>query len=112
MFVLAVENERSAGYLKLNYAPAQTECQDAASLEIERIYVRRSHLGKGVGAELMRYAVERARRDNLEYVWLGVREHNPRALRFYEKHGFYRFGEHGFLLGDDPQLDYLLRKDL
>ena len=40
--------------------------------------------------------------------WLGVWENNCRALKFYEKYGFKKIGQHNFLLGNDLQTDYLL----
>jgi ribosomal protein S18 acetylase RimI-like enzyme len=44
--------------------------------------------------------------------WLGVWEHNPRAIAFYEKWGFKQFGTHPFLLGKDLQTDILMKKEL
>ncbi|MBR1714166.1 MAG: hypothetical protein IJ717_04390 [Treponema sp.] len=35
-----------------------------------------------------------------------------KAKAFYAHHGFERFGEHVFVLGDDRQTDFLLRKFL
>lgn len=46
------------------------------------------------------------------YIWLGVWEHNSKAMRFYQKNGFYRISEHSFFVGDDEQTDIILRKDL
>ena len=40
--------------------------------------------------------------------WLGVWENNFRAIKFYRKYGFKKFGQHSFLLGKDLQTDYLL----
>ena len=40
--------------------------------------------------------------------WLGVWENNFRAIKFYEKYGFKKIGQHNFLLGNDLQTDYLL----
>jgi ribosomal protein S18 acetylase RimI-like enzyme len=45
-------------------------------------------------------------------MWLGVWEKNFRAQKFYEKWGFEKFSEHVFLMGDDPQIDWLLKKPL
>ena len=47
-----------------------------------------------------------------EVVWLGVWEHNQRAIEFYKKWGFEKFGTHIFQLGDDPQKDWLMLKKL
>jgi ribosomal protein S18 acetylase RimI-like enzyme len=101
-----------AGYLKVNEAPSQAEFNDPKALEIERIYVLKSFYGTGVGQFLMDAALEMARTRGKEYTFLGVWEYNLRARRFYEKNGFYRFGAHTFVMGDDPQTDFLLRKDL
>ena len=111
-FYLARKNGCVIGYLKLNDAQAQTELNDGKSLEIERIYVLKKFHGAGYGWQLLEKAIAYARKRSKEYVWLGVWEKNQRALRFYEKNGFRRFGEHTFRLGSDEQLDYLLRKDI
>ena len=42
--------------------------------------------------------------------WLGVWEHNPRAIAFYRKWGFTPVGEHCFAVGDDPQRDVILER--
>ncbi|WP_215222573.1 GNAT family N-acetyltransferase [Echinicola shivajiensis] len=46
-------------------------------------------------------AIELAEEKDVEYVWLGVWEQNPRAIRFYEKNGFKAFDKHVFKLGND-----------
>ena len=46
------------------------------------------------------------------YLWLGVWEHNTKALAFYQRFGFYRIGSHSFFVGQDEQTDFLLRKDI
>ena len=43
-------------------------------------------------------------------VWLGVWEFNPRAIRFYTRHGFKKVGDHKFVLGNDAQNDWLMAK--
>jgi ribosomal protein S18 acetylase RimI-like enzyme len=45
-------------------------------------------------------------------IWLGVWEHNHQAIKFYTTWGFEKFGDHLFLLGDDPQTDWLMKKEL
>lgn len=111
-FYLALENGEAVGYIKINEASAQTDLNDGQSLEIERIYVARQFHGTGCGRQLLDKAIACAVEGGKKYIWLGVWERNPRAIRFYEKNGFSKFGEHIFQLGNDDQLDYLLRKDL
>ena len=47
-----------------------------------------------------------------QVVWLGVWEKNERAIRFYHQWGFEKFDETDFLLGDDVQRDWLMKKEL
>ena len=101
-----------AGYLKLNEGPAQTELHDSASLEVERIYLLREFQGLGMGGYLMERAIEAAVSRQKQYLWLGVWEHNEKAIAFYQRHGFYKIGAHSFFVGCDEQTDDLMRRDL
>jgi len=111
-FYFAMLDGEVAGYLKLNYADAQTEFKDANALEVERIYVSGEHHGKRIGKQLMDFAINIARSKQFEYIWLGVWEHNDNALGFYKRYGFQVFSSHPFLLGEDLQTDLLMRKSL
>lgn len=111
-FFIAWEEDNPVGYLKLNSGPAQTELQDDTSLEIERIYVKKSHHGQKVGQLLYNQALETAKNLNKSYLWLGVWEENLRALNFYRKNGFEQFGTHTFRLGNDDQTDLMMKKTL
>lgn len=112
LFFLLYFDEKPAGYLKLNEAPAQTDINDTAALEIERIYVSKAFQGEGLGRYLMDKAISLAVQRRKKYVWLGVWEQNEKALRFYKRYGFYRIGRHSFVMGDDEQTDYIMRKDI
>lgn len=100
------------GYLKVNIGKSQTEIKVKNALEIERIYVLKEFHGKKVGQILYEKALELAIDKNIENVWLGVWEHNPRAIRFYEKNGFVVFDKHIFKLGKDEQTDIMMKMKL
>lgn len=112
MFFIAWENKNPIGYLKVNSGKAQTELHDDNAIEIERIYVKRTHHGKMVGQLLYNKALEMAIHQNKAYLWLGVWEQNPRAIRFYEKNGFVAFDKHIFKMGNDEQTDIMMKKIL
>lgn len=112
MFCLAQQDGEAIGYLKLNTGPAQTEQQAEGSMEIERIYLLRAYQGGGYGQKLMEHAIDCAKQMGMRFIWLGVWEQNQTALRFYNRNGFVRFGEHIFKLGADEQLDYLMGKSI
>ncbi|WP_367867273.1 GNAT family N-acetyltransferase [Pedobacter sp. WC2423] len=112
LFFIAWEDENPIGYLKLNIGQAQTELQDNTGLEIERIYVKKIFHGKKVGQLLYDKALEIAKFQQKAYIWLGVWEQNPRAIRFYEKNGFIAFDKHIFKMGTDEQTDIMMKKSL
>ena len=100
------------GYLKINFGESQTEIKDEKALEIERIYVLKEFHGKKIGQLLYEKAMEIAKRKMVDYVWLGVWEENPRAIRFYKKNGFLEFNKHIFRLGDDEQTDIMMKLEI
>lgn len=109
-FYFTVYQDEIAGYIKLNFAGAQTEFQDMEALEVERIYVSSAYQNKQVGQLMLSFAVDTARNRNLKYIWLGVFEKNTNAIRFYERHGFLKFGNHYFMVGTDKQTDILMKR--
>ncbi|MCT4487329.1 GNAT family N-acetyltransferase [Levilactobacillus parabrevis] len=102
-YFLQVDNEL-AGYGKL--------LRHAADIEIQRVYVREGFQHHGLGRQFLEFTEQVAREAGLPKVILGVWEHNDNALAFYKFMGYHRYGAHTFKLGDDPQTDYLMEKDL
>jgi ribosomal protein S18 acetylase RimI-like enzyme len=112
LFYIAWDANIPVGYLKLNLGSAQTELKDDNSLEIERIYVKSAYHGQKVGQLLYEKAVEVAKKQKKSFIWLGVWEENPKAIRFYEKNGFTAFDKHIFKMGEDEQTDIMMKKTL
>ncbi|MEM8847102.1 MAG: GNAT family N-acetyltransferase [Bacteroidota bacterium] len=111
-FYFVLEAEVLIGYLKLNEAKAQTDVQDENSIELERIYVLKNHQGKRAGRWMLEEAIELSKnQEGKHYLWLGVWEHNTKAIQFYERNGFRKFGKHSFFIGKDEQIDWLMRLD-
>ncbi|WP_299533823.1 GNAT family N-acetyltransferase [Ulvibacterium sp.] len=110
-YFVKVDN-RTAGYFKLNENLAQTEVKSNSSIELERIYVLNIFQGSGIGAwmltEIKRIASEKGK----HFLWLGVWEKNHKAIRFYQRLGFTKFGTHPYFIGKDKQTDWLMRLDL
>jgi ribosomal protein S18 acetylase RimI-like enzyme len=111
-FYFAKDGDEIAGYIKLNFKTAQNEFKDPQAVEVERIYVSRAHHKKQIGSQLINFAIDIAITKKLDYIWLGVWEHNNRAIAFYERNGFQIFSSHDFVLGDDVQTDLLMKREL
>jgi ribosomal protein S18 acetylase RimI-like enzyme len=109
---LADDGGRLVAYAQLRRGAVPAAVVAQRPLEILRFYVRSDAHGKGVAQALMAHALGRATQLDADVVWLGVWEHNPRAIAFYRKWGFEVVGEHVFMMGDDPQRDLLMRRVL
>lgn len=107
-FIVEVDNNIAA-YMKLNLTKAQTEEGHPNTLEVQRIYVLQEYKGKQIGKKLIQKAIETGKNSNLNYIWLGVWEHNLSAINFYIKQGFEKFDTHIFKLGDVEQTDNLMK---
>ena len=108
-FYFAEIEDNVVGYLKINFGASQTELKDNKAVEIERIYVLQAYHGKKIGQLLFNKAIEIAKEHKANYVWLGVWEENHRALQFYKKNGFVPFDTHIFKLGNDEQIDIMMK---
>jgi ribosomal protein S18 acetylase RimI-like enzyme len=106
-FVLEAEGA-AIGYAQLRAGATPPEVVGPRPIELARIYVVRARLGRGMGARLLDHVLAEARRGGAETVWLGVWEHNERALAFYRKRSFRLVGDHTFWVGSDPQRDLLM----
>lgn len=112
IFLLAYEANEPVGYARLREAGSPLLMENGFALEIARIYAVQKSIGKGVGRALMQHCIEIARQKSARVIWLGVWEKNQKAISFYTKWGFEKFGEHVFMLGNDPQTDWLMKKAL
>lgn len=111
-FIIALDDSQAVGYAKMRRNHQPDGLNETNQIEIERIYSSKDYIGKSVGKTLMETCLSIARGGGHKVVWLGVWEHNPRAISFYKKWGFKQFGTHPFLLGTDLQTDILMVKGL
>ncbi|OQP68511.1 GNAT family N-acetyltransferase [Niastella populi] len=111
-FLLAYDGDEAVGYARVRETTNPLLVEGGEALEIARIYAEQKSIGKGVGKALMERCIELARQKNVPVIWLGVWEKNAKAIAFYTKWGFEKFSEHVFMLGNDPQTDWLMKKML
>jgi len=102
------------GYAQLRLGIGPPCLQDASdvsagALEIRRFYVAPRWRGQGIAQRLMAACLD-GRLSTLP-VWLGVFQHNARAIAFYTKCGFRVAGETVFYMGPTPEKDYVMVMD-
>ena len=111
-FWLAWLDGKLAGYLKLMLDTHTESIQSGKTLQVERIYVEPAMQGRGIGESFMDFVSLQAQQAQAELIWLSVWKKNPRAVKFYERCGYEICGTEIFQLGDDAQLDWVMRKQV
>jgi len=110
--LIAEVGDQPAGYARLREGQPSRALVAARPIELVRLYARTPWIGRGVGAALMRAAIDEAGVRGCDVMWLGVWERNERAIAFYRRWGFLEFGDHAFLLGNDRQTDLLMARSV
>lgn len=98
------------GYAMLREGAAPPGVGDTDAIEIARLYAFKQWIGSGVGAVLMQHCLADAASRGRRTIWLGVWEHNTRAIAFYRRWGFADVGAHSFQLGSDLQTDRIMAR--
>ncbi len=111
-FYFVIGKGQVLGYFKLNEFDAQSEFHEVIGIELERVYITSGYQGKGIGRQVLNQIFEIAKTRKKHYVWLGVWQRNPRAIKFYEAYGFQKIGTHPYFIGNDKQTDWLMRKEV
>ncbi|MDP4263157.1 MAG: GNAT family N-acetyltransferase [Bacteroidota bacterium] len=111
IFLLAFLEQEAVGYARMREGKIRPGFEKP-SLEIARIYAVKNKIGKGIGSALMKRCIEIAKEKNKQVIWLAVWKKNQRAIDFYTRWGFEIFGEHDFVLGNDRQTDWLMKKEI
>ena len=108
VFFLAEESNRIVAYARIRSNPEVDHLLTGRHLELQRFYLDPAVHGTGLADRLMQECLLHAA--GVDWLWLGVWENNVRAVRFYARHGFEKFGTHTFRMGAEDQMDWLMRK--
>lgn len=106
--LLGEEDGDTIAYAQLRHTPGSPH----GDVELARFYVDQPHHGRGIAQTLMDAVEQHAIALGGTRLWLGVWEHNLRAIAFYRKRGFVQCGAHPFILGTDVQTDWLMNRTL
>ncbi len=110
-YFIAYDNALPIGYTKL-LLDAKHPLLTTNTIELEKIYVLQSYWDKKVGKALMEHAIEYAKANHFDTLFLGVWQENSRAVNFYKNFGFDIFTTRTFTLGKTVCDDWLMKKEL
>jgi GNAT superfamily N-acetyltransferase len=85
--VIAEANGEIVGTMQITITPS-ISFQGGKRATVESVRVDAKHRGKGIGKELMKWAIERAKRENCVAIQLTTNADRKDAHRFYENLGF------------------------
>ncbi|WP_426244258.1 GNAT family N-acetyltransferase [Nocardioides sp. LHG3406-4] len=96
LLLVAVGGDRVVGTMQLSFIPGLSR-RGALRAQLEGVRVHHDHRSRGLGADLVAWAVDEARRRGCALVQLTTDKSRPDAHRFYERLGF-RASHEGFKL--------------
>lgn len=96
------------GYLVLSPAALPVSDPHPDDCEVKRVYLLHRFRGHGIGAALMRAAIDEATALGAPRLLLGVHARNHAAIAFYRKAGYVPVGERRFQVGGRGYDDQLL----
>lgn len=111
-YYLAEDNNTAVGYAKLLLDVPVEQMKGDRVIEMEKIYVLKDYLGKGVGKKLMQQCIVASVQEKFDWMYLGVWQHNTTAIEFYKQFGWEIFDTRKFQLGDNIEDDYVMRLKL
>ena len=110
--LLAEMEDQQIGFAHILLKASNASVSADRPSELRRLYVAKEWHGRGVAKELMAHILSVLTQAATDHIWLGVSEHNPRAIAFYRKHGFEVVGAHVFQFGNDPQRDLVMMAEV
>jgi ribosomal protein S18 acetylase RimI-like enzyme len=110
-FVLEVDNE-TAGYCMLRIGPPPLAIDSERPVEVLRLYVLEAFHGRRHAHTLLTTALDYAREQGHDLVWLGTSVVNERAKKFYGKQGFTEAGTKSFVVGHEEVIDVVMTRSL
>ena len=85
--VVAEVDEQLVGMLQVTFIPYLTHTGSRRCL-IEGVRITETFRGRGMGAKLIQWAIDRAKETDCSIVQLTSNKERPDAIRFYESLGF------------------------
>lgn len=77
--------------------------------ELCRLYVDKKRQGDGLGRAFLDLALGWLE-DHFEHLYVGVYSENFGAQRLYQRYGFEKVGEYHFLVGEHPDLEWIMKR--
>mgnify|MGYP001115341649 CR=1 FL=1 len=99
-YYLIYHNNKAVGFSKVIFNIPHENVIAQNVTKMERLYILKECYGLNLGAELMQFNIDLAKKNNQEGIWLEVWIENHRAIKFYTKMGFNIIGNYNFKVSE------------
>lgn len=111
-FALLLDGPRWLGYCRIGSVSLPVAAAAPGALELKQLYLAPAAQNRGLGAQLMDWALAQMRGRGARDAYLSVWSENWRAQRFYQRYGFTRIGSFDFMVGNHADLEWLYHAQL
>ncbi len=94
-FIVEADTE-TIGYAKIVESQPPGQVKNRPTIELERIYLDKSRVGKGLGKKILSRISTKVRTEGFKSMWLAVFDQNKSAIDFYRREGFQEVGQRKF----------------
>ncbi len=109
--ILVAEVDRQMiGFVQFGNAAGYVDEHTPQDGALHKLFVLAEFQNQGIGTQLMDAALAQMDLQSIKAVYLDVWEHNPDAIRFYQRYGFEVIGERGFEVesGAETSMDLIM----
>ncbi|RKX45651.1 MAG: hypothetical protein DRP64_04385 [Verrucomicrobia bacterium] len=100
------------GYSKFIGSEPPSCVASGATVELQRLYIKKECRGEGIGRRLLEAGEHKARQREVRVVWLRVWAGNHSAIEVYRKWDFSVCGEESYRVGDETRMVLVMTKEL
>ncbi len=98
-----------AGYVRVSPNTMPFAVDGRKTAELKQLYVFKAWHGQGIAEQLMDWAMAELKAQGFEDVLLSVFSENPRAQKFYQRHGFAKIANYFFMVGKQKDVEFVYR---
>lgn len=108
VFRIAEDAGHMVGYCKLGLDQSlDYDSGDIATMELKQLYLLGSQTGSGIGGAFMDWTLDQAQKRGFEQIILSVWSENHGGQRFYRRHGFEKWGDTIFMVGEQRDDEFI-----
>lgn len=111
-FYIMYVDDFPVGYAKIIINEKQESVISQNNCHLERIFILNDFIPLKIGHKLLAFVEERAKKLQLDTMWLSVYIKNKRAITFYERNKFKNVGELNFSVNGNEYENIVFSKEI